>query len=94
VESDIQAAAIKALRDRDCECHKLGQNGDPDWIVVYAPRCCFYLEFKQPGGGLTAAQKVRFKELINRGHAIVMAEDSLTPVLALEQARLERHRSR
>jgi len=95
VESDIQAVAIKALRDRDCECHKLGQNGDPDWIIVYAPRCCLYLEFKKPGSGdFTPAQRVRFGELINRGHTIIVAKDPATPVLAVEQARLDRHRSR
>lgn len=86
-ESTFQADAIKDLREKfNCECHKLGQEGNPDWLIVYAPERCLYMEFKTDVGDLTKAQRVRFRDLIERGHTIILARDYETAIMAVKVA--------
>lgn len=51
---------------------KVGYDGWPDRLVVFAPMRHFWWEHKQPDGSLTRAQRVRIPLLQQAGEVVVM----------------------
>ena len=86
-EAKHQGEAIKRFRETGCFCHKLGQNGEPDWLIVYAPGRHVYMEFKTETGGFTKAQRVRFRELLDLDHEIVLARNYAAAAEAMNALR-------
>jgi hypothetical protein len=67
----------------DVDTVKCGKNGIPDRLVIVGPCRHVWFEFKQPGGGLTPAQKRRIPKMRSRGevvHLIDSTSDALTAV--------------
>jgi hypothetical protein len=73
IESRIQKGCIEWLRLQGCLCYKLGQCGEPDWVVVYHPGRHYFMEFKTEKGKLTRAQMVLFRKLAGQGHNVFIA---------------------
>jgi hypothetical protein len=61
---------------------KIGWEGFPDRLVIWAAGRHFWIEFKQPGGTLTKAQERRIPKLRARGE-VVFIIDSVDEVRAL-----------
>ena len=79
----IEGLACSLLRGRGCLTPKMGTEGWPDRLVVYAPGKHFWIEFKKPGGRLTPAQKVRIPRLRKRGEEIHIIDAALEAVALL-----------
>jgi hypothetical protein len=53
---------------------KIGYDGWPDRLVIFAPRRHFWVELKQPDGSLTPAQKVRIPKLVSAGETVFIPD--------------------
>jgi hypothetical protein len=74
LEANIERPSCEWLRAQGCDVFKLGQDGVPDRLVIYAPGRHYWLEFKRPGGTLTAAQKKRIPMMRRRGHKVFVID--------------------
>ena len=70
LESVIEAKACKEMERTGCICIKVGHNGWPDRLIVYAPTRVLWMEFKQPGGAIRKSQLIRKRELEAKGHPV------------------------
>lgn len=71
LESRIEARSVKELAKVGALAIKVGYDGWPDRLVIYAPGRVIWFEFKQPGTGrISQKQKLRAKELNQHGHEV------------------------
>ena len=63
LEIYIEERACLEMQRIDCVVIKMGRDGWPDRLVLYAPGRCLLMEFKQPGGKPNKLQQVRIKQL-------------------------------
>jgi hypothetical protein len=71
LESRIEARAVKEMAKVGALAIKVGYDGWPDRLVIYAPGHVIWMEFKQPGTGrISQKQKLRAKELNQYGHEV------------------------
>jgi len=71
LESRIEARSVKELAKVGALAIKVGYDGWPDRLVIYAPGRAIWFEFKQPGTGrISQKQKLRAKELNQHGHEV------------------------
>lgn len=73
-ESAIERRGRDELEKAGYMTEKLGVRGLPDNIVIYHPCAHFFIEWKQPGGRLTALQKRRIPKLRNRGEWVAILD--------------------
>lgn len=71
LESRIEARAVKELANVGALAIKVGYDGWPDRLVIYAPGRSIWMEFKQPKTGkISPKQRLRAKELSEYGHEV------------------------
>lgn len=71
LESRIEARAVKELAKVGALAIKVGYDGWPDRLVIYAPGRAIWMEFKQPNTGkISQKQRLRAKELSQYGHEV------------------------
>jgi len=71
LESRIEARAVKELKKVGALAIKVGYDGWPDRLVIYAPGRAIWMEFKQPKTGkISPKQRLREKELSEYGHEV------------------------
>lgn len=71
LESRIEARAVKELAKVGALAIKVGYDGWPDRLVIYAPGRVIWMEFKQPKTGkISPKQRLRAKELSKYGHEV------------------------
>ncbi len=73
-ESGIETRACVTLKASGIETVKCGKNGLPDRFVIVGPCRHVWFEFKQPGGGLTPAQRRRIPKMRARGEVVYIIE--------------------
>lgn len=81
-EAGIERHACRLLDALGWWHPKMGTEGWPDRLVVWAPGRHFWIEFKQPDGSLTAAQRQRIPRMRSSGE-VVFVPDSRAEVEAL-----------
>ena len=73
-EASIQRAVVEYARSKGCIAIKqstagrFGSSGWPDYLIFTPIGYAYFIEFKKPGGKVTALQAQRIEEL--RGHEI------------------------
>jgi len=83
LERTIEGLACSLLKSRGCLTPKMGTEGWPDRLVIWAPGRHFWIEFKKPGGSLTPAQKVRIPLLRKSGEEVFIIDSALGAVALL-----------
>jgi hypothetical protein len=82
-ESTIEREDVKALVAGGFDTEKCGRNGRPDRLVLlplpyalrgYLPAPHVWIEYKQPGGSLTPAQKRRIPKMKERGEVVLIVD--------------------
>jgi hypothetical protein len=86
-EKFIERQACRALVAEGCMCPKVGFDGWPDRLVVYAPGKHMWMEFKAPGGKLTKAQKVRIPLLVAKGEMVWIVTNTAQAVELVRSTR-------
>lgn len=84
-EVSMEVRACQKLEQLGCRVLKVGWDGWPDRLVLWAPGQHFWLEFKTPQGRPTRAQKGRIGQLRAGGEPVYFVVDMLG-VLAAYQA--------
>jgi hypothetical protein len=74
IESRLEKKIVKALRESGFDSVKVGRNGWPDRLVITGPGHHLWLEVKQPGGSLTAAQKRLIPRMQEQGEPVYVVE--------------------
>jgi hypothetical protein len=82
-ESRIEKADVAALEAGGFQTVKCGKGGVPDRLVMipppskylaHVPSAHVWIEYKQPGGKLTPAQKRRIPKMRERGEAVLIVD--------------------
>jgi hypothetical protein len=87
LEHTIEGLACSLLKSRGCLTPKMGTEGWPDRLVIWAPGHHFWIEFKRPGGTLTKAQRVRIPHLLKAGEEVHIVTSALQAVALLNGKR-------
>lgn len=74
-ESSIEVRGCIELHGAGYPTRKLGAQGWPDRIVFLPGRQHCFMEWKQPGGSLTPAQRRRIIALRERGELVAVLDD-------------------
>jgi len=70
LERDVEAYLKREVEKLGGLCLKHGQDGWPDRIVLLPGGLTIWCETKRTDGRLSELQKLRAKELRNRGHTV------------------------
>jgi hypothetical protein len=87
LERHIEDRGTTLLENSGCVVLKLGWDGWPDRLVIWAPGRFFFIEWKAPGKGLTKAQKVRIPLLKKMGMPVYVLERGGDALWALQEER-------
>jgi VRR-NUC domain len=63
-----------------------GETGWPDRVFLLQEGRSLWIEFKRPGGTLSAKQKLKIEILEYRGHNVQVHEDRYTALVAIKAA--------
>jgi hypothetical protein len=74
-ESTLERRGEQLLVEHGLASIKLGKNGWPDRMVFCGPCAHEFVEWKRPGGRLTAAQKRRVPKLRARGEVVYVIDN-------------------
>jgi hypothetical protein len=88
LERHIEDRGTTLLVNAGCVVLKLGQEGWPDRLVLWAPGRHFWIEWKAPGKPMTKAQKVRIPRMRAMGESVYVldkAQDALFVALKKER---------
>lgn len=69
-ESGIERRGCELLQAQGCLTPKLGMDGWPDRLVIWAPGQHFWIEWKNGDGKLTKAQMARIPVLAKAGERV------------------------
>jgi hypothetical protein len=92
-EAKIQTAVVKYARSRYVgrlvarknAAGRFGSNGYPDYEFNCEKRHTFFIEFKAPGGSLTALQEQRISELEDLGYTVYVIDKVDAGKLAIDE---------
>ena len=74
-ESDIERAFCRKLQKRGCLTPKISDNpGWPDRLVIMPGGKHCFVEFKRPGGKLSAIQTVVIAQISKLGHCVFVID--------------------
>jgi hypothetical protein len=87
LERHIEDRGTTLLETAGCVVLKLGWDGWPDRLVLWAPGRHFWIEWKAPGKPMTKAQKVRIPRLRAMGESVYILERGGDALWALREER-------
>jgi hypothetical protein len=87
LERHIEDRGNKLLKAAGCVVLKLGQDGWPDRLVIWAPGRHFWIEWKSPTGALTKAQEKRVPRMRKMGESVYILERGGDALWALQEER-------
>jgi hypothetical protein len=87
LEVNIERRGSELLVGAGCICLKMGNEGYPDRLVIWGPGRHFWIEWKAPGGRLTAAQRARIPRLRHAGEPVYICT---APEQAIQSLWMER----
>ena len=75
-ESTIEARGVALLKKLDCLTVKVGRDGYPDRLVIWASGQHFWWEVKAQDGRLQPTQAVMVARLGQKGERVIVGDDS------------------
>lgn len=87
-EKSVEGDGLDALVALDCDFVKIGYEGWPDRLVIWAPGRHVWWEVKNRDGRLTPSQAVRLARLKLKGEPVFVGDSTEIVAWVKEQRRL------
>lgn len=84
-ELTVEREVVSWAKLRGITSRKMGQDGDPDRLFFLGRSVHCWVEFKTPTGKLRRSQRLRIRELLDNGDAVLVSDNFAETVTWLQR---------